>query len=252
MLRLCLFVLVMLNFSLTAQASDLKEAPALKDMINQGARFSETFNVDEDLQGVIAEHNGNTYPVYKFKKSNYLFYGDLLQQSGKNLTEEHIKLYPLEAGDISLWESLEKTSSVKSNVVGKRTIYSFIDTNCPVCKAQWRLTSPYTKKRLDMRYILVAYIKPESEAEAVRILASDDPYSALEKNENAKSKSLKTSLITAKDNSFVSEIRKNNNLMEELGVAGTPTNFYRGADGNVYRIDGMLTPALIERLLMAD
>ena len=247
------FIIVIAVFLLpkTVIADDLKGTAVINDMKKQGASFSETFKVGEKLTGIISEYQGRTYPIYRVNETKYLIYGDLHNVSGVNLTEEHIKLYPVSIGGQDIWQRLQQAKIIENSAKPNskdRVFYSFIDTNCPYCKIQWREMQPYLKKGLKLKYIPVGFISDKSEPQAAFILDSDNPYQTLKSSEEGASlpRDLDSESIS-KD--AIREVRKNTYLMEELGIRATPALLYQDKDGEVYLVEGKISSDHIERLI---
>jgi thiol:disulfide interchange protein DsbG len=129
-----------------------------------------------------------------------------------------------------LMQRLERTQWIGSGPKdAAHVVYVFTDTKCPFCNDLWK-SLQQRPRDVQVRYIMVAVIAPESKAEAASILQSSNPAAALERQErrfgqDASSPEPTVSAATAET------LDANQALMEALHIRGTPGLVYRDREG---------------------
>jgi thiol:disulfide interchange protein DsbG len=129
----------------------------------------------------------------------------------------------------------------------ERIVYAFTDPNCPYCHLLWRASKPYYSEGLQVRHILVGFLKPSSPGKAAAILGADDPAAALRRHEASHA----TGGIEPADDpadKLTDRLARNRQLMGRLGIRATPGLVFRTADGKVRKLMGMPKVSKIHRI----
>lgn len=151
-----------------------------------------------------------------------------------------------DASRAALWQQLEKNPFIRdgaSNADAKATIYAFFDPNCIYCHLAWKLSQPYLKEGLQVRWIPVAFVMPDSPAKVSWLLTSHDPSAALQTGESGWKKGVRdgggaflsgpvTPLVTA-------QIKANEKLFADFGLDATPSFVYKDKQGKVKTLPGL-------------
>ncbi|TVP53358.1 MAG: thiol:disulfide interchange protein DsbG [Halomonadaceae bacterium] len=125
----------------------------------------------------------------------------------------------------AMWQAMEEAHWIQDgDSDAERVIYTFTDPNCPFCNRFWRSARPWVEAgKVQIRHIVVGIIRDDSGAKAAFLLEADDPQQALHAHSSDHS--------TAQARSETGEARKmvheNNSLFRDLGLAATPTTYYR-------------------------
>jgi thiol:disulfide interchange protein DsbG len=115
----------------------------------------------------------------------------------------------------------------------------FSDTECPYCHRLWQEVRPVLAGgTVQVRYIMVAVIRPESLGRAAAILSADDPAAALHLHEKDFGHSPIRPMAQVPA-AVRKKIEANNALMDQFGISGTPAILFRDPDGNLQLLDGM-------------
>lgn len=139
----------------------------------------------------------------------------------------------------ALWSELEKTEWIALGAEDpERVVYAFTDPNCPYCHLLWRASKPYYDEGLQVRHVLVGYLKPSSPAKAAAILDAANPAEALREHEESHASG---GIEPAGSPSGEAEetLADNRSLMGRLGLRGTPGLIFRNGDGGVRKVAGM-------------
>jgi thiol:disulfide interchange protein DsbG len=134
-------------------------------------------------------------------------------------------------------------------------IYDFQDPNCPYCHVMYDHEASLIKAgKLTVRYVPVAFLTPQSPAEAAAWLQSSHPLIALKHFETIVGPALRSGSYhllpkatpTAKT---TKELKRNLEMMDVLGFQGTPAILYRVKSGQLGRIPGMISEKQLAGLL---
>lgn len=152
----------------------------------------------------------------------------------------------------ALWQQLEKTPFIREgadDAHAKGMYYAFFDPNCIYCHLAWKLSQPYLKQGLQVRWVPVAFVMPDSAAKVAWIMTSPDPSAALTHGEagwkqgvadggGAFMKGPVTAEMTA-------QIKANEKLFTEFGFTGTPSFVYKDPLGVVRTLPGISSQHMI-------
>lgn len=140
--------------------------------------------------------------------------------------------------DDTVWAALENAHWFAEGAEEpERTVYVFVDPQCPYCNLLWRASQPYLEQGLQVRNVVVAYLSPESTEQAAAILSANDPEAVHEHHQEAfRDGGLQAEAITEQGRRALAA---NNELLGALGVPATPAIYYRDEDGRVRRVIGL-------------
>lgn len=145
-------------------------------------------------------------------------------------------------------EQLDKTSVIVEGATGnkvKSTIYVFMDPNCIFCHYAWEAFQPYEAAGLQVNWIPLGFLKPDSAGKAAALLDAKDGAALLRENEVKFVEATESGGIKPSNPisfSAQSKLNKNANLFQNMGFDGTPTIIYKTSDGRWADMSGM--PAL--------
>ncbi|MEB8476779.1 thioredoxin fold domain-containing protein [Acidithiobacillus ferriphilus] len=134
-------------------------------------------------------------------------------------------------------------------------IYDFQDPNCPYCHVMYEHETPLIKAgKLTVRYVPVAFLTPQSPAEAASWLQSPHPLMALKHFETIVGPALRSGSYrflpkTTPTAKTTKELKLNLDMMSALGFEGTPAILYRVKSGQLGRIPGMISEKQLAELL---
>jgi thiol:disulfide interchange protein DsbG len=143
---------------------------------------------------------------------------------------------------------LGKTSVIVEGATGdkvKSTIYVFMDPNCIFCHYAWEAFQPYEAAGLQVNWIPMGFLKPDSAGKAAALLDAKDGAALLRENEAKFVEATESGGIKPSNPisfSAQSKLNKNANLFQAMGFDGTPTIIYKTSDGRWADMSGM--PAL--------
>ena len=134
-------------------------------------------------------------------------------------------------------------------------IYDFQDPNCPYCHVMYTHEAALIRAgKLMVRYVPVAFLTPQSPAEAADWLQSSHPLATLKHFESIVGPALRSgdyhNLPKATPTAKTTEDLKHNlEMMSALGFDGTPAMLYRLKNGHIGRIPGMISEKQLSGLL---
>ena len=185
-------------------------------------KASKLFDGPEGMTGVLVEPTSggaNKLVAWTNDTGTILMPGPLFDKDGVNLTETYLNN---QAGYTSP-EKLAEQVLDRGFLAGKSgpIVTVFFEPYCGYCNALFEKMEPLFKKGdIRARFIMVAFLRPDSAARAADIENAKDPFKALSKWEHLEDKSkAKESTATQEQQD---EIIKNNNLMNAAGQSGTP------------------------------
>ncbi|WP_321881656.1 thioredoxin fold domain-containing protein [Paraburkholderia bannensis] len=140
---------------------------------------------------------------------------------------------------------LQSASAIVEGASGanvKSTLYVFMDPNCIFCHLVWKALQPYEAAGLQVHWIPLGFLKPDSAGKAAALLQSKNSAALLkelethysEKDEEGGIAPLAQIPATAQ-----AQIDRNTQLFQDLGFQGTPTIIYQGSGGRWADLDGV-------------
>lgn len=252
---------LLLGIAFAAQAQQTANAPAasavaldptLPKALARGlqagrGKLVATFKAAAGLTGYIVSNGpGRNEVLYGAPKSDVLIVGHLIDADGKDLNRGYVDQYGPKI-DYSVFESrVVGAPAVVEGATGpavKSTIYVFMDPNCIYCHLTWQALQPYEKIGLQVRWIPMGLLKPDSMGKSAALLESKDGAALMNTMETKFDIQHESAGIEAEADvsaATLAKITANQSLFHELGFFGTPTIFYRGKDGRLVPSQGMV------------
>lgn len=219
--------------------------PALQIAAQGGMNIEKSFKADGGMTGWLMYAADGQYAIaYTPPSGDVVVAGRMLSAKGEDLTKRYLD--ELVNYDRFL-PRIEKSKTVDTGATGKdvkATIWAFMDTNCIYCHYASKALKAYEAAGLQVRWIPVAILGPDSAGQAAAIMTAKNPTAALEEHENTWNPRAGQKGITPMPNSSIPEaIRKELNanvtLMGDLGGKGTPLIVFKDARGHLQRVSGM-------------
>lgn len=241
MTRLILTTLALLvGGAATAQdATEGLPAPiaALED---RGATIGESFDAPSGLTGYTVSFQGQTLAAYLTPDGDHVVVGTLLDGDGTNLSQPVLSAAANAARPESEWQAVSEAGWIADGSDdADRVVYAFTDPNCPFCHRFHEQTRDWVEAGdVQIRHVMVGVLRQDSLPKAATLLAADDPSAALDEHEA----NFDNGGVTPADRlpaEAQQTVQSNNELMSQLGIRGTPSVFYRDADGNIRLARGL-------------
>ncbi len=240
-----------LAVALSAGATFAQSAPS-KDAVLQlpapvqiavqgGLKVEKKFDAEGGLTGwILSQGPGKNIVVFTSADGQVAISGTMLNAKGENLTRQYLEQYGPKIDYDKAWPKLEKSAWFAEGAKGdavKSVIYAFLDPNCSYCHLAWKALQPYMKAGLQVRWIPVAFLRPDSINKAGELLDAKDADAAMDAQQASFGKSGKAA--PAPSAATRAKLEANGKLMAELGFGGTPALLYKDAAGKVKTLDGM-------------
>lgn len=150
--------------------------------------------------------------------------------------------------DEQFWSALAASSWLGEGPVdAARTVYVFMDPECPYCHRFWQAVQPWVSAGgVQVRYVLVDLLGAESTRQAMAILAATDPGAAFRAHESGEEV---PAAPAGTSDAAPAVLRGNLELFRELGFHAVPSSVFRGEDGALHRWPGLPAPADMADLL---
>ncbi len=171
----------------------------------------------------------------------YIIAGNVLNAEGKSLTSELTTEYITRAtAKMAYREASSTTWFVEGSDAAPHKTYIVIDPNCIFCHMIYQEIEPMiAAKQLQVRWIPVGFLKPDSMGKAVALLTAKDPVQALRQDEASFNTQTEEGGLTpvaddAKNPAVAEAYVKaglNTQFFSKNGFQGTPTLLYMGANG---------------------
>lgn len=203
----------------------------------RGVQVVRVFPAVGGLVGYVLQVGATRSIAFGLDHGHYVLLGRLLDAEGHNLTERYADRYLLKGG---VWDALSRTAWIaRGPARPKAIVYAFVDPNCPYCHVFWERAGALYAQGLQVRYILVAVIRPSSVNKAAWILAGHDPAQRLVVQEQDYGRK-GAPRIAHPDARELAILRHDTRLMLALGLTGTPGFVYHLAGtGPVRFLDGL-------------
>lgn len=235
-------VLAVLSFSSANAAEDASKTnlpAALKAPLAAGFSVEKSFIAASGLTGWVLQSPSGEYNVfYTTADGQSMIAGALVSASGENLTQKYTEMYVPKPDLSALYAKFEKADYVATGTLKnpKSVIYVIIDPNCVFCHYFYLAVQPYQAAGLQVRWIPVGFLRPDSVNKAAQILkeggkALDAQQAAYNTPQMPKGIEVTPELQAKLD--------ANQELMREAQMSGTPGILYKDAAGNVVKKVGM-------------
>lgn len=235
----CTVSLALLASSPLLAAEKTLPAP-IEALQKQGFELKGEFKAPGSLPGYVMQYQGQGTTVFLTPDKQHAIMGNLVDASGKNLSDEQVEKMVYAPMAKEMWQKLEKHHWIAAGKAdAPRIVYAFADPYCPYCTQFWQEAQPWlTSGKVQLRVLMVGMLRPDSAEKAAAIMMSDDPSKTLAEYENSQGKMAlkKPTAITPQ----ISEALKNNlSLMDELGGNATPSIYYLNNEGRLQQHQGM-------------
>ncbi|WP_240655802.1 thioredoxin fold domain-containing protein [Paraburkholderia phosphatilytica] len=134
----------------------------------------------------------------------------------------------------------------------KTTIYVFMDPNCIFCHFTWKALQPYEAAGLQVHWIPLAFLKPDSPGKAAALLQSSDGpalLKTLETHYSVKTESGGIAPLPSIPPAARSKLDANLQTFQDLGFQGTPTIIYQASGGRWADLQQMPKLSLLPAML---
>jgi thiol:disulfide interchange protein DsbG len=225
--------------------------PALKLPLQAGFKIEKQFKAEGGLLGWILSQGANKNIVaFTSEDGTVAISGNMINSKGENLTDKYLEQYAPKPNYGKFLSRLENSAYIEEGATGsevKAVFYVFNDPNCGYCRLAWKAFQPYEKVGLQVRWVPVAFLAPDSLNKAAGLLSALKPSDALkELHEGGSAAFTGLSKVSPE---LRDKLVANKRLMDEMGFRGTPATIYKGRNGDLQAIDGM--PKLAQIAAMA-
>jgi thiol:disulfide interchange protein DsbG len=248
-MRIKSVITAVLSFSFAAAAfagvepaaSSDSVPPALKMAVSGGLKVEKSFQAASGLKGwVLSQGPANNMIVYTTADGETAIAGSMVSSTGENLTKKYLDQYAPKPNYEKAWAEVEKSSWVAEGAKGsavKSVVYVFKDANCGYCHLAWKALQAYEVAGLQVRWVPVAFLAPDSVTKAAALLDAKDGAAALESlHTNFGKKNVAT---VQPSTAAKAKVEANTQLMGKLGFQGTPVTLYKDKAGKVNAVQGM-------------
>jgi thiol:disulfide interchange protein DsbG len=216
---------------------------AIRQAVDSGVKVIRQFPAVSGLTGWVLAQDGHYSTVYTTADKKTLLAGALIGEGGESISAQYEEKYVPKPDLGVLFSQLEKSGFVAEGSVSgaKTTVYVFVDANCPYCHSAWLAFQPYEKAGLQVRWIPVATLGPTSMPKAIEVMVAADKvaaFRAMEAN-HGKAWSASAQSSEAAQPGAAAAIRRNGELMQRFGIAGTPGLIWKDKQGKVQIRSGM-------------
>lgn len=216
---------------------------AIRRAVDSGVKVIRQFPAVSGLTGWVLAQDGHYSTVYTTTDKKTLLAGALIGENGESISAQYEEKYVPKPDLGGLFPQLEKSSYVAEGAVAgaKSTVYVFVDANCPYCHSAWLAFQPYEKAGLQVRWIPVATLGPTSMPKAIEVMVAADKataFRAMEAN-HGKPWTPSSQSSEAAQPGAAAAIRRNGELMQRFGIAGTPGLIWKDKQGKVQIRSGM-------------
>jgi len=239
---LLLGLTALMSFPAAAESADTALPAPVQTLQEQGLLIVGPFHAPDGMSGYAAMANGQPLTIYVTPGGQHAIIGTLLDKDANNLSTDPVRKMITDPQNEEIWSTLEKESAWVAN--GRddapHIIYMFDDPECPYCHVFWQQTRPWVEAgKVQVRHILVGIIARDSPDKAAAILSAANPADALRQHEEHFRQDgyrMDVSNITAEARKKIS---KNESLMHQFGIRGTPAIYYPRTDGSFGSVGGM-------------
>lgn len=231
--------------SFAATTASPEELALIKNIGHDQLSVLSTFAGPGNLDGVVLQPAGGAQPIimYLDKKGQYAMYGTLIGKDGSNLTEKDTDLYIKKYTALKIADNLAETTPFKEgrdDAAYKITVLA--DPNCSACHYAYDAMKPYIDKgELQVAWIMVYFVRPDSQAKAAAIMAAKDPGKAMAENEagfNMKEEEGGIAPLKNIPDALRNELEGNMKFMHDTGIGSTPTIIYYDKEGQLKFLNG--------------
>ena len=229
-----------------ASAFAAESTPKVLDApLKAGMKVMSKFQAGGKLQGWVLSQGGQNSVVFTTPDGKFLIAGALIDEAGTNLTAQYAEKYIPKPEYDKMYPQLEKSTYIVSGAKGnaaKSVIYAFVDLNCGFCAMAYKALIPYEAAGLQVRWIPVAFLRPDSANKAAALFDSSNPEAALKAHKlsfGVKDAPGQLKATAAVSDALAKKLDSNGKLMREFGFSGTPAIVFKDKAGKVMTRGGM-------------
>ncbi|WP_100640400.1 thiol:disulfide interchange protein DsbG [Marinobacter salexigens] len=223
---------------------------AVQLLVDRGVTIAATFDGPGGITGYVGSMQGGPVAFYLTPDKKHVIVGNLLNDSGENLTMPKIQELVLGPQNEKAWVEIEASNWLRDGDADAPVIvYTFTDPNCPFCHRFRNAAKPWIDAgKVQLRHVMVGILAQDSLPKAATILGSGDPAMALKENlQNHDKGGIEVDRKVVSANA--KKIRENNQLMSSLGLSATPSTYFKNSDGSIGMKQGAPRPADMEAIM---
>lgn len=235
------------SFAQTAITATPEEL-ALVQKVGQGnLTVLSAFKASDNLTGLMVQVAGRKpMIVYVDNQAKYGFFGSaLFAADGTNLTQKDMETYVAPYTAKKVAEGLSQVTAVtEGSDKAPNKMIVVVEANCSACNSFYKRVKPFIDNgQLQISWVFVYFLKPDSEAKAAAIMTAKDPAVAMAKNEKdfvMKTESGGIEALKEIPPATAKQLEANETFMKTAGISGTPTLIY-SMNGKL-TVGGMTNP----------
>lgn len=212
----------------------------LQVAVSGGLKVEKSFPAEGGLTGwVLSQGVGQNVILFTPPSGDVALAGNLLDAKGQNLTKKYLEEHAPKVDYSKMWGLLEKSTWVAEGAKdkdAKSVIYVFKDANCSFCHLAWKALQAYEKVGLQVRWVPVAFLAPDSYDKGAALINSKNANTALADLHSKWGTKYSTAPASQ---ALRDKMDANNKLMNEWGFRGTPATLYKDSSGKVQAVSGM-------------
>ncbi len=195
-------------------------------------------NEVEGFTAVMVQDNdqGEFHVYWVDDEHQTIFTGDMVTAKGQNLTNFYQnKMIPSQADTFNqVFEKGLVLGNTKATVDTDNALYLFYEPFCGYCHKLHKKLKPLIDNGLNVQYIPVAFLRPNSMDAIAAIVKEDDPSKAFYMSD------ARILDHTEKvDKKLKDQVQFNGFVMRAMGIGGTPGIVYKNSDGKVVVARGL-------------
>ncbi|HVC30055.1 MAG TPA: thiol:disulfide interchange protein DsbG [Steroidobacteraceae bacterium] len=240
LLRRCLAGLGALSLALPVFGATRPVSTALPPMLASLAAAGKLKVVSQfatevpGLTGYLVSNKDGTQVVYG--EGGYLFVGHLISPKGADLTNDYRDRFSPKPDYASIVSKIDGAGHlIREGHPTAPLLYVFADPNCIFCYHFYRMAEPLVASgRLQLRWVMVAFLQSSSAAKADAILSAPDPLRALHSDEDHFDTAHEAGGIAptrSPSKAVQAVLQAHLSAMDVIGAVGTPTLLYRDEHG---------------------
>lgn len=195
------------------------------------------------VPGVVspASQSGTPQIVWFSKGLQYIIPSEPLDSTGTGINKDLL----VKAGILMAPDKVSDAIANEGFIVGKSgpVVTAFVDPNCGYCNMFYTKIMPLVDAgKLRVRFVMVAFLRPSSEAISANILADSNPAAALKRDESdfkKRSGSKDEKIPEIKNPAMIEKVKANTAMWHSIGGNGTPTLAFCEAGKEITVKDGM-------------
>lgn len=217
---------------------------------NTGFKVVKKFQAKAGLTGwILSQAPGKNVTAYTPKDNSVVILGSMLDASGKNWSKEYADTYGVKIDYAKVWDKLGTAVTINQASPSKKAnnvIYVFKDANCGYCHKAYLSLLPYVEAGLEVRWVPVAFLAPNSLDKAAYLIGAADKNAALKALSDNFGKKDASAVYGKVTPEIKASLDENAKTMYGLGMEGTPGFVYKDKNGEVKVYPGMPTPQQLE------